>query len=51
MMAMVLWWGLIAAIQLGIGFYGGGWKGVVFMGVISALGGGFLLFEHKTHQQ
>jgi len=50
-MGMFFWWALLAGIQLVIGFYGGGWKGVLFMAVVGLLGGGFLLFERKIHQR
>ncbi|GBG56999.1 hypothetical protein SPFL3102_02261 [Sporomusaceae bacterium FL31] len=48
-MANFAYWVITTAIGVGIGWYLGKIEGVIFMGVVSALVGFFLLFEEKTH--
>ncbi|GBG58239.1 hypothetical protein SPFL3102_01959 [Sporomusaceae bacterium FL31] len=44
-----LWWAFITAIGIGIGAFGAGFRGALFMALVGALGGGFMWFERKNH--
>lgn len=44
-----LWWIFITAIGIGIGAFGAGFRGALFMTLVGVLGGGFTWFERRNH--
>lgn len=44
-----LYWILITAISVGLGWLVTGVYGAVFLGLVCVLGGVFLFIEHKIH--
>ncbi len=49
-MMAFLWWALVSALGVGIGFYVIGFPGAVYMALVGALAGGLVWFEEKSHQ-
>ncbi|WP_371375458.1 hypothetical protein [Sporomusa aerivorans] len=44
-----LWWALLQVIGTGLGYYTAGVQSAIFMALVGALGGVFLLIEKKLH--